>query len=143
MAVEMGEPASKRRKLSQDTSNTATTLDEDAHSTDFKLAILASLHPDRSQDVLLDYLLAYDGSVEAVTSALNAPAQSDHVRKRTAISYQSSLTSFTKRPTMSSGNGVASKALTKKGRTLHLYVWQPEAHRRWALMLSVTVARRR
>ena len=61
------EPAHKRRKLSPEALPTDEREDE---STDFKLAILASLHSDRSQDILLDYLLAYDGSVETASSAL-------------------------------------------------------------------------
>ena len=117
------EPAQKRQKMSPNEAQLATTSDErDGESTDFKLAILASLHPDRSQEVLLDYLLAYDGSVDAVSSALSAPDKDDRSRKRNAINgYQSSLSSFATNRSPSKGSSTV-RPLTKKGRTLHLYV---------------------
>lgn len=110
------EPAQKRRRLSPD-AETQTTPD-DTDSTDFKLAILASLHPDRSQEVLLDYLLAYDGSVDKATNALG-DAKNDSPRKRT-VGYQSCLPSATSNKS-ANGSPMASKPLTKKGRTLHLF----------------------
>ena len=112
------EPSYKRRKLSPDRVQPRAPSDNE-ESTDFKLAILASLHPDRSHDVLLDYLLAYSGSVEKVSDALSAPAEERVTRKRNAINgYQSSLASFA-----ATKNGVPPvvKSLTKKGRTLHLF----------------------
>src|SRR6266480_5064330 len=92
-------------------------------STDFKLALLASLNPDIDQEILLDALLSANGSVEeaskhlsGVTNALTTP------RKRRSASastgYQTSLSSFTVRNGSSSPN---KRALTRKGRTLHLY----------------------
>ena len=119
------EPARKRQKLSPDIAQAPLGSDEDdAESTDFKLAMLESLHPDKSQEVLLDYLLAYAGSVDAAADALSAPAKNDTSRKRNAINgYQSSLSSFaTSTQPATSGNTSPIKSLTKKGRTLHLYV---------------------
>ena len=116
----MMERPQKRQKLSTEVEDAAD--DYDGEPTEFKLAILSSLHPDRSEDVLLDYLLAYDGSVSAVTSALSAPHKDDFSGKRRAINgYQSSLSSFAKSNESTNGNS-AVKLLTKKGRTLHLYV---------------------
>ncbi len=82
----------KRQKLSAESTSAETADEHEGEPTEFKIAILSSLHPDRSQDVLLDYLLAYHGSVSAVTKALSAPETSDSPRKRNAINgYQSSL----------------------------------------------------
>ncbi|KAK5137163.1 hypothetical protein LTR08_000668 [Meristemomyces frigidus] len=124
----------KRRKISPETEGAAVTkklnrLDEgdDGESTDFKLAMLASLHPEKSQDVLLDYLLAYGGSVEEASAALSPSSRQDSPRKRSGASgYQSSLASFAKGV---ESKPVAARALTKKGTTLHLYTPEDvEAH---------------
>jgi len=124
----------KRRKLSPEAELAPPTKrlgegDGDAGDTDFKLAMLASLHPQKSHDVLLDYLLAYNGSIEQASAALSAPSKSESPRKRSAvIGYQSSLSSFAKvegknRPL------AAPKTLTKKGKTLRLYAPEDvEAH---------------
>ncbi len=109
------EPASKRRKVSAEADTGTSGESED--DTDFKLAILASLHPDRGQDVLLDYLLAYNGSIEDVTKALSTPAKDGSLKKR-AIGYQSSLSSYATGDKTTNGS---TKLLTKKGQTLHLY----------------------
>ena len=112
----------KRQKLSPNETQATVTSDKDGEeSTDFKLAILSSLCPDRSQDVLLDYLLAYEGSVDTAASVLSGPREASP-RKRNAINgYQSSLPSFTGKP-LGNGTSTSFKPLTKKGRTLHLYV---------------------
>lgn len=117
------EPVHKRQRLSSDTMQAVSMSGEhDEDTTDIKLAILASLHPDRSQEVLLDYLLAYDGSVDAATTALCAPEKSDKPRKRHTIGYQSSLSSFARSSLSANDSSTSVKALTRKGRTLHLYV---------------------
>lgn len=119
------EPAYKRQKLSPDAAQASTSSDEHdiESSTDFKLAVLASLQPDRSQEVLLDYLLAYNGSVDAAAAALSGTEKSDKSPKRNAIKgYQSSLSSFATSNHASRGTSTVAKLLTKKGRTLHLYV---------------------
>jgi alkylated DNA repair dioxygenase AlkB len=115
----------KRRRSSPPSSPHGPDAAEDADDTDFKIAMLASLNPEKSQDVLLNYLLAYDGSVEDASNALNSPEplQIEHIppRKRSAATgYQSSLVSFAtgRGP---SGKSTPRKQLTKKGQTLHLY----------------------
>ncbi|KAK3640655.1 hypothetical protein LTR56_011747 [Elasticomyces elasticus] len=123
----------KRRRLSPEVTppSRRTTEDDEAESTDFKLAVLASLCPDWPQDVLLESLLACDGSVEQAANALLVSASAGPPRKRPAISgHQSSLVSFT-RPTHSNGNVQSSlkKVLTQKGKTLHVYAPEDvEAH---------------
>jgi len=107
------EPPQKRQRLSP-VRETQSIADDDLESTDLKLALLASLHPDRDQQILLDYLLAYDGSVESASTALSGGIRPE-ARKRT-IGYQSSLNFGTNGESKS-----ARRPLTKKGRTLHLY----------------------
>ena len=119
------ERASKRQRLSPAPAESQTSRDDhDSEPTEFKLAILCSLHPNRSEDVLLDYLLAYDGSVNAAATALSARQTTSSPVKRTAVNgYQSSLSSFTKRSSTGDSSGPTDvKILTKRGRTLHLYV---------------------
>lgn len=119
----MMEPAHKRLKLSpKDTQATQASNGGAEESTDFKLAILSSLRPDRSQDVLLDYLLAYEGSVDAAVSALSGNTELSPRKRNAANGYQSSLASFTTSKHPGHGRSTAAKHLTKKGRTLHLYV---------------------
>ena len=117
-------PAYKRQKLSAESEPPTSTSDEyEGESTDFKLALLASLHPDRPQEVLLDYLLAYDGSVDAVSIALSAPEKDNRPHKRNAMNgYQSSLSSFATSAQLANRTSAIAKSLVKKGRTLHLYV---------------------
>ncbi|KAH9845870.1 2OG-Fe(II) oxygenase superfamily [Teratosphaeria destructans] len=117
----------KRRKLSSQLrppidSSKRIDVDENniEQSTEFKLAILASLHPDKGQDILLDYLLAYDGSVEEACNALSPPKVEPLRKHPSVIGYQSSLASFARSET-EGGATVYSKQLTKKGRTLYLY----------------------
>ncbi|KAI6806090.1 hypothetical protein KC332_g13751 [Hortaea werneckii] len=119
--------ASKRRKLDHNTEAPAPTRDDenednDGESTDFKIAVLASLHTDRTPDVLLDYLLAYHGSVEQASEALSAPNRTTSPRKRPGVtSYQSSLSAFARPNLESTKSNSNFKTLTKKGKTLHLY----------------------
>lgn len=104
---------------------------DDVESTDFKLAVLSSLHPERSQDVLLDYLLAYEGSLDRASEALSAPSRTLSPRKKAAATgHQSSLTSFTLGGATDAANRTGLlKPLTRKGKTLHLYAPQDvEAH---------------
>lgn len=119
----------KRRKLSPtpvaETAPLAKRLDEgeeDEDSTDIKLAILASLHTSKTQDVLLDYLLAYDGSVEQASQALSGSLGTVSPNKRLAVNgYQSSLSTFAKTASADPSRSPTKKPLTKKGKTLHLY----------------------
>lgn len=97
-------------------------------STDFKLALLASLHQNTDEGTLLEALLACDGSVDQASEWL-AQSTSLSPRKRpapTTVGYQSSLSSFRTTP---AGTGPAKKALVKKGQTLYLYTPEDiEAH---------------
>lgn len=117
----MMEAPSKRRKLSPDTAQATQLPDDQEESTDFKLAILESMHPDRSQDVLLDYLLAYHGSLDEATNALSASEKPATPRKRSAIGYQSSLSSFAKKTQSGNDSATTRRPLTKAGRTVHLF----------------------
>lgn len=111
----------KRRRLSPQVEPailTVTTEDED--STDIKIATLASLYPFLDQGVILEALLASDGSVELASSLLNSDS-GEPIRKKSngIIGYQSSLTSFN--ITSNSSSASSKRPLTKKGKTLHLY----------------------
>jgi len=113
----------KRPRLSSDQAQTEAStplppivLEHDEESTDFKLALLASSHPDLEQQVLLDILMHHDGSVEMAAASLDTRARVQSPPKK-VIGYQSSLSGFL-------GNGSAlkrPKLLSKKGKTLHLY----------------------
>jgi hypothetical protein len=102
---------------------------EEEESTDFKLALLASLHTDLSGEVLLEALLASDGSVEQASEALTQGC-SKSPKKRpatSAIGYQSSLSSY--RVGVSQNGGLSKRPLTRKGKTLYLYMPEDiEAH---------------
>lgn len=115
----------KKRKLSS--AETATTIQDisalsapDDESTDFKLALLSSLHPYIEQQLLLDVLLAHEGSVEAASASL-APSDSPPRKPSAATGYQSSLSSFVAQNYPSDGSAKRAKLLSKKGKTLHLY----------------------
>jgi hypothetical protein len=91
--------------------------DGDSMDTDMKLALLASLHPNLEQHILLDILLAHEGSVEAASAFLVPPDSVSPRKNPKTPGYQSSLASFAstadtlKKP----------KLLSKKGKTLFLY----------------------
>ncbi|KAI4606733.1 hypothetical protein J4E80_010045 [Alternaria sp. BMP 0032] len=94
--------------------------DPEEESTDFKLALLASLHPTVDEGTLLEALLAADGAVEQASECLSRP-QVTSPRKRPAsstVGYQSSLSSYRIAP----ANGTLNKKpLVRKGKTLFLY----------------------
>jgi len=76
--------------------------------------------------VLLDYLLAYNGSVEEASASINTPETATPAKKRSAATgYQSSLASFALNKDDTAQSPVPRKQLTRKGQTLHLYT--PEA----------------
>lgn len=113
----------KKRKLSPEKDTPpphvpTPDLEPEDDSTDFKLAILSSLHPFIDQQVLLDILLAHEGSVDRASASLVAPELSP--KKPSTIGYQSSLATFIG-PNDSSNPPKKSKLLSKKGTTLHLY----------------------
>lgn len=121
----------KKRKFSPDISSEAVpttkieinalSVQDDDDSTDFKLAMLSSLHPNLEQQFLLDILLVHEGSVEKASQSLKDPDPSP--RKPSTIGYQSSLSSFIAPQEAISPETSAkkSKLLSKKGQTLHLY----------------------
>ncbi|KAI9883405.1 MAG: hypothetical protein M1823_004822 [Watsoniomyces obsoletus] len=90
-------------------------------STELKLALLSSLNPQADEALLLETLLAHEGSVERASEALSSK-NNNRTSKKTPISgsltYQSSLASITNVKDTENNNY---KRLTKKGRTLHLY----------------------
>lgn len=95
---------------------------EDEESTDFKLAILASLHPNKDQPELLEALLNADGSIDLASNHIKGHAipPSPHKKIRhSVVGYQSSLSSFKIGP--STRGALDKRALTKKGKTLYLY----------------------
>ncbi|KAH9869276.1 hypothetical protein IAQ61_006481 [Plenodomus lingam] len=95
--------------------------DQDDESTDFKLALLASLHPSVHKTTLLEALLCSDGSVEAASTHLAHTPSSSSKKRLTSftVGYQSSLSAYGILP--KDGNTISSKSLVKKGRTLYLY----------------------
>ncbi|KAI1436075.1 hypothetical protein GGR50DRAFT_253654 [Xylaria sp. CBS 124048] len=98
------------------------TQHDDEDSTEVKLAILASLFPNISQEVLLDALLANDGFVDQATASL-ADDQQKKPRAST-VGSQTSLRSFASKPTVVEGTEQPTKKaklMSKKGATLHLY----------------------
>ncbi|KAH7115306.1 hypothetical protein B0J11DRAFT_129329 [Dendryphion nanum] len=107
----------------------ATNEDE---STDFKLAVLASLHPALTEEILLDALLDATGSVEQASAALEEN-NTISPRKRPGhsgpvVGYQSSLSSF-RIAAPATGEPPSKKHLTRRGKTLYLYDPQDvEAH---------------
>jgi alkylated DNA repair dioxygenase AlkB len=105
----------KRRRVEPQVDNHPAPADDD--STDFKLAVLASLHPAVDENTLLEALLAAEGVVEHASAALAPRGPSP--RKRAAGSgYQSSLSAYRLTP---AGPGPVNKTLVQKGKTLHLY----------------------
>ena len=96
------------------------TPEEEEESTDFKLALLASLHANADEATLLEALLASDGSVERASTYL-AESTLASPRKRSAnaaVGYQSSLSLYRLN---SDGGGSTRKPLVKKGKTLYLF----------------------
>ncbi|KAK4126179.1 hypothetical protein N657DRAFT_642961 [Parathielavia appendiculata] len=92
-------------------------------STDLKLAILSSLHPEVDQDMLLDILLAHDGNVDVTSQALRAPNVPKKSGTGTTVAAQSSLRTFAVSSGASGSSAPSKRArlLSRKGATLHLY----------------------
>jgi hypothetical protein len=107
----------------------------DDEPTEVKLAILSSLHPNFSQEALLDVLLEHDGSVAAASESLSAPSSSSLLptsslsaqskATNAAVVSQTSLRNFAApRAAVSGGAPPAPKKtrlLSRKGTTLHLF----------------------
>lgn len=115
----------KRRKV-EDVAE-SQTAEADEESTDFKLAILTSLHADADSSSLLECLLASNGSVESASSLYSRQASHTSIARRrkfksSVLGYQGSLSDFN---ITSAGQPLSRKTLlTKKGKTLHLYAPQ-------------------
>lgn len=102
----------------------------DDEPTEVKLAILSSLHPDFSQEALLDVLLEHDGSVAAASVSLSGPSTSTSLlssssspsKATNSVVSQTSLRNFA---VSHSVDGVPlpkkTKLLSRKGATLHLF----------------------
>lgn len=89
----------------------------DEESTEVKLAILSSLHPQIHQDTLLDVLSAHDGVVaDTSASLLSRPRPKP---RDGGVGHQQSLRHFVLPGTEASPSRKRIKA--KKGSTLHLY----------------------
>lgn len=108
----------KRRRLSPPPGDLGhVSHQEDDDSTELKLGMLASLHPHLEQQVLLDILLAHEGSVKAASASLLSQKGFSPKKNPTQPGYQSSLTGFA----VSSETSKRPKLLSKKGKTLYLY----------------------
>ena len=107
----------KRQRLSPPSGDPGRVTHGDDDSTDLKLAMLASLHPHLEQQVLLDILLAHEGSVEAASTSLTSPDSFSPKKNSTTPGYQSSLANFA----VTSDTSKRPKLLSKKGKTLYLY----------------------
>lgn len=103
----------------------ADIQDDQNESTDVKLALLASLFPNVSQEALLECLLEHDGSVDAASASLNSDSsmQARKPRTRAVIGSQTSLKFFSTDQSLIEQNPSPKKTklLSKKGTTLHLY----------------------
>ncbi|MCJ1477473.1 hypothetical protein MMC13_006145 [Lambiella insularis] len=104
----------------------AVDADTQEDSTEVKLATLASLYSFANQDVLLDYLVSSNGSIEAASRMLNTlcetPSPSKQKPTAKLADRQSSLSMY-KAPNggPSGWTDRTSAPLTRKGQTLHLY----------------------
>jgi hypothetical protein len=96
----------------------ATQLEEE--STEIKLALLTSLHSSLDGSMLLEALLASEGSVEQATEWLTQRHVESPKRRSgpSTVGLQSSLSAYRVGP---QNGGPAKKQLVKKGQTLHLY----------------------
>ncbi|KAF2436246.1 hypothetical protein EJ08DRAFT_578833 [Tothia fuscella] len=117
----------KRRRVSplEDAGKSECTTnngEDDEDSTDLKLALLASMHPDLDQSTLLEALLLNEGSVKKVLDLLKNDQYATKRKNKLShgVGYQASLSAFNINPKSGSGN-LAKKQLTRKGKTLHLY----------------------
>ncbi|KAK5998505.1 DNA oxidative demethylase ALKBH2 [Cladobotryum mycophilum] len=92
--------------------------DDDEESTEVKLAMLSSLHPQVEQETLLDVLLAHDGSVRQASASLQTIRPG--AKKNSVIGHQQSLKQYAI-PSDSFSDPPKKKIKSKKGSTLHLY----------------------
>jgi hypothetical protein len=113
----------KRRRLSASEEVVPSSTKTAEDDTDFKLALLASLHSNVDHASLLEALLASEGSVEAASGLLSSDMRALSPQKKTnssGVGYQASLASFNIKSDATL-DGAKKRQLTKKGKTLHLY----------------------
>ena len=91
---------------------------EPEESTEIKLALLSSLHPQLDQEYLLDILLAHDGSVSEASESLKVQVPAKKGPR--VVGYQQSLKQYTS-STSDSNTPTKKKLKSKAGSTLHLY----------------------
>lgn len=99
---------------------------DDSEDTDVKLALLSSLFPHLTQEILLEALLEHEGSVEATSSSLLDKAAESPRKQRSGavVGSQTSLRLFARTSpsdSMSPSPQKKPKLLSKKGTTLHLW----------------------
>jgi hypothetical protein len=116
------------KRKSSGSAQESETWDDNDDSTEVKLAMLASLCPDISQEILLDALLVNNGSVDKTVSFLTDNSYSGGEPKKrgraaSGIGSQTSLRSFASPSSVVEGAGSPKKKklLSKKGTTLYLY----------------------
>jgi hypothetical protein len=95
-------------------------------STEFKLATLVSLYPLLDQEVIIDALLAADGSIEVASTKLGIFHDTTPLVKRrltnAVADRQTSLSSYKiHRDVLLPSPGAPSLPITKRGHTVHLY----------------------
>lgn len=97
-----------------------TTPVMEENDTDVKLATLASIYDGIDPSILLEALIAANGSVEDAVNALSIYREEPRHKcaPAKAVGYQSSLDSFRLSDRVA---GKATKPLTRKGQTVHLY----------------------
>ncbi|KAH9438700.1 hypothetical protein MCOR02_002307 [Pyricularia oryzae] len=113
----------KKRKSSPTPLNDFCEDGDGDESTDFKLTLLSSLHPDLDHEALLDVLLAHEGCVSDASAALSLP-QKQNITKYSKPGAQSSLRSFANPVSGDLSSPIPakkSKLLSKKGKTLFLF----------------------
>ncbi|KAH0541447.1 hypothetical protein FGG08_004056 [Glutinoglossum americanum] len=127
----------KRRRLSTPAdaaSSTRIAPNAQEDSTELKLAILSSLHPNIDQGVLLEVLLSSEGSVDEASRALlnqafapdgESPRKKSNIHGAITSQQQTSLSSFITPPPTRDGSTSPQKrpprTLAKKGKTVHLF----------------------
>ena len=103
----------KRKRASHD-SYEVSSAKEELESTEYKIALLASLFPYLQQDAIVETLLSHDGDLDKTQRTLNAPIRYKRGSSTILVGHQQQLSFF--RPAVSS-----SANPVKKGQILHLY----------------------
>lgn len=93
--------------------------ENDEEPTEYRLALLSSLHPELAQEVLLDALLAHDGSVSEASAAFKEPPSVKKANR--GVGYQRSLRHYAVASGDDSSPKKKKKLKSKRGSTLHLY----------------------